>query len=61
MRSGLLHAAGSLSGLAQIPKEDIQALEQLYKAFTTSQQHLWCAKNTRLGPDFGKNGCVPGG
>src|SRR5210317_1040809 len=26
-----------------------------------SQQHLCRAKSTRLGPDFGKNGCVLGG
>ena len=59
MRSGLLHAIRSLSDLAQIPKEDIQTLEQLYKAFTMPQQHVCQAKDTRLGPDFGKNWCVP--
>src|SRR5210317_1314712 len=61
MRSGLLHGARSLSDLAQTPKEDIKTLEQQYLAFTTSQQHLCQAKDTRLDPDFGKNGCVPGG
>ena len=61
MRSGLLHATRSLSDLAQIPKEDTQTLEQLYLAFAMSQQHLCHAKDTRLDPDFGKNGRVLGG
>ena len=57
----LLHPARSLSDLAQIPKEDIQSLEQLSLSFTMSPQHLCQAKDTRRDPDFGKNGCVPGG
>src|SRR6056300_361972 len=61
MRSGLLHATRSLSDLAQIPKEDIQTLEQLWLALNMSQCHLCQAKDTRLDPDFGKNGCVLGG
>src|SRR5210317_2186690 len=61
MRSGLLHATGSLSDLAQIPKEDIRTLEQLYLALPMSQQHLCQAKDTMLDPDFGKNGRVLGG
>src|SRR6056300_1550764 len=61
MRSGLLHATRSLSEPAQIPKEDIQPLEQLHLAFTMSQRHLCQAKDTWLDPDFGKNGCVLGG
>ena len=62
MSSGLLHAIRSLSGLAQIPKEDVKTLEQLWLAFTMSQHRFACqAKDTRLAPDFGKNGCVLGG
>src|SRR5210317_1771756 len=61
MRSGLLHATRSLSDLAQIPKEDIQTLEQQWLALTMSQRHLCQAKDTRLDPDFDKNGCVLGG
>src|SRR5210317_1782956 len=61
MRSGLLHATRSLSSLAQIPKEGDQSLEHMYWASTMPQQGHTQAKNTRLGPDFYKNGCVPGG
>ena len=61
MRRVLLHAARSLSDLDQIPKEDIQTLEQLWLSLTMPQQHLCHAKDTRLDPDFGKNGRVPGG
>ena len=61
MSSGLLHAIRSLSGLVQIPKEDVKTLEQLWLAFTMSQQPVCQAKDTRLAPDFGKNGCVLGG
>src|SRR6056300_725900 len=61
MRCGLLHATRSLSSLAQIPKEGNKALEHWYLPSTMSQQHLCHAKNIRLDPDFGKDGCVPGG
>src|SRR6056300_1306844 len=61
MRSGLLHSTRSLSDLDQIPREDIQTLEQQWLALTMSLRHLCQARDTRLGPAFGKNGCVPGG
>src|SRR6056300_1230827 len=61
MRSGLLHSTRSLSDLDQIPREDIQTLEQQWLALSMSLRHLCQARDTRLGPDFGKNGCVPGG
>src|SRR5210317_1353798 len=61
MRSGLLHATRSLPDPGQILKEDIPTLEQQWLALTMSLWHLCQARDTRLGPDFGKNGCVPGG
>ena len=44
-----LRAIRSLSDLAQIPKEDIQTLEQLWLSLTMPQQHLCQGGDTRVG------------